>query len=301
MDFIDETNAIVQKLEASLLPSSIDIYVKRDDLLHPEISGNKWWKLKHNLLEAKTQGLTTLLTFGGAYSNHIAATAAAGKYAGLKTIGLIRGEKESVSNPTLRKAFADGMELFFVSREDYRKKDEESFIESLKEKFGSFYLIPEGGRNLLGVKGCMEILNTVPDGFDFICCACGTGTTLSGIVLSNIKSKVLGFSALKGGSFLKGDVEEMVSDFQSRHKSEKEVSEFEIITDYHFGGYAKVKQPLLDFAAQFKEAYNFELDLVYTAKMFFGIRDLADRGFFPEGTKVLAIHSGGLQGNIGFK
>jgi 1-aminocyclopropane-1-carboxylate deaminase len=299
MDFIDETNAFVQKLEGPFFPSSIQLFIKRDDLLHPEISGNKWWKLKYNIKEAKTQKFETLLTFGGAFSNHIAATAAACKYAGIKSIGVIRGEKESALNPTLKKASEDGMELFFVSRQEYKSKNEEAFIDFLKSKFGRFYLIPEGGKNLLGVKGCTEMLKNVAD-FDFICCACGTGTTLSGIVLANTNAKVLGFAALKGGGFLKEDVGSLISGYQSHFNANKKISEFEIITDYHFGGYAKVNEELKSFASRFRQEFDVELDLVYTAKMFYGIRDLAAKGFFADGAKVLAIHSGGLQGNAGY-
>jgi 1-aminocyclopropane-1-carboxylate deaminase len=301
MDFIDETNVIIQKLEGDFFSSSINVFIKRDDLLHPEISGNKWWKLKYNLEAAQNQGFETILTFGGAYSNHIAATAAACKYAGLKSIGIIRGEKESALNPTLKKASADGMELFFVSREDYRNSHQPEFLNFLKDKFNDFYLIPEGGKNILGVKGCTEITKNLPNSYDYICCACGTGTTLSGIVLSNVSSMVLGFSALKGGAFLVDDSLLMIESYQVEYNSNDHVSTFNVLTDYHFGGYAKVKQPLLDFAADFFRSFNIELDLVYTAKMFYGIKDLAEKGFFPKGSSILAIHSGGLQGNMGFK
>src|SRR6218665_489671 len=165
----------------------IEVYVKREDVLHSEISGNKFRKLKYNLTEARDLGFTKLLTFGGAYSNHIAAVAAAGKEFGFETIGVIRGEElqeKYLENPTLKKASENGMQFEFVTRTQYRDKNNVAFLDQLKNKFGDFYLIPEGGTNELAVKGCKEILTDNDKVFDFICCAVGTGGTISGIINS---------------------------------------------------------------------------------------------------------------------
>lgn len=278
------------------------IFIKRDDLIDPFISGNKWWKLKYNILEAKAGEFETILTFGGAFSNHIAATAEAGKLSGLKTIGIIRGEKPKNSNKTLDFAQKKGMELHFIDRATYKEKNKKEFINQLKEKFGDFYLIPEGGANLAGIRGCTEILSEVNTDYNYICCACGTGTTMAGLVLSNKAiNKVLGFSALKGGNFLKEDVNEYLRSYLQVFPNAKVNFNWEIITDYHFGGYAKVKPELIEFIQSFELRTKIPLDYIYTGKMMFGIYDMGAKGFFKPGDKILIIHSGGLQGNQGFK
>jgi 1-aminocyclopropane-1-carboxylate deaminase len=291
-------NPVIEELHLQEMNCDLKVFIKRDDLIHPEISGNKWWKLKYNLQKAREDGHDTVLTFGGAFSNHIAATAAAGKLFNFKTIGIIRGEENSKENSTLSGALKNGMRLEFVSREEYKRKEDPEFLKMLEKRFGTFYMIPEGGRNALGVKGCMEILNNVNVLYDFVCCACGTGTTLAGIMLSKKKNvQALGFSALKGGDFLRDDV----LDLMNNVSSQIEVQTPEIITDYHFGGYGKVKPELLKFAAEFEERTTIPLDLVYTGKMFFGIFDLIKKGFFPPSSSILVIHSGGTQGNRGFR
>lgn len=270
------------------LDSNITLHVRREDLIHPHISGNKYRKLKYNILEAKANKLNTLLTFGGAYSNHIAAVAYAGKENGLATIGIIRGEELSGkvdTNPTLTFAQSCGMQLHFVTRENYKLKSSELFIEDLRSQFGSFYFVPEGGTNVLAIKGCEEILNEGDAKYDFICCAVGTGGTISGIINSSENhQKVLGFSALKG-DFLKNDISNFV-----------QKKNWELITDYHFGGYAKINTDLVAFINQFKAANDIPLDPIYTGKMMYGIFEMIESGFFPEGSKILAIHTGGLQG-----
>lgn len=264
------------------------IYIKPEYLNHPYISGNKLRKLKYNLKEAKTKSFQTLLTFGGAYSNHIAAVAAAGKEYGFKTIGIIRGEelKEKVSiNPTLSFSHACGMQFKFVSRSDYRKKTETDFVEKLKQEFGECYLIPEGGTNELAVKGCEEILTQADFSFDYICCPVGTGGTISGLVNSAQKhQEILGFPALKG-DFLSNDIRRFAKQDNWR-----------LITDYHFGGYAKVNEALIDFINNFKKTYNIPLDPIYTGKMMYGIFDMIKKNKLPQDARILAIHTGGLQG-----
>ena len=266
----------------------IEVYVKREDVLHGEISGNKFRKLKYNLTEAKTLGFTKLLTFGGAYSNHIAAVAAAGKEFGFETIGVIRGEElqeKYLENPTLKRASENGMQFEFVTRTQYRDKNNAAFLDQLKNKFGDFYLIPEGGTNKLAVKGCKEILTDDDKLFDFICCAVGTGGTISGIINSlKPDQKAIGFPALKG-DFLTEDIQKYA-----------ENSRWNLVTDYHFGGYAKLNDELKQFMKQFFKKYLISLDPVYTSKTFFGVIDLISKGYFKPDSKILIIHTGGLQG-----
>ena len=271
--------------------NGISIAIKREDLIHPFISGNKYRKLKYNIMEAKKVSKTTLLTFGGAFSNHIAAVAYAGKEHNCKTIGIIRGEeleKKEVLNPTLQFAKDCGMTFKFVSRETYRTKTDSNFINNLRHEFGDFYLLPEGGTNDLAVKGCEEILKTDDFKFDYICCAVGTGGTISGLInASKTHQKILGFPALKG-NFLEQDIRKFANQ-----------ENWELITDYHFGGYAKIKPELISFINKFKEDYKIPLDPIYTGKLMFGIFDLIEKGFFPNDSKILAIHTGGLQGIAG--
>ena len=270
---------------------NVEISVKREDLIHPFISGNKYRKLKFNIEKAMELKHDTLLTFGGAFSNHIAAVASAGKVYNFKTVGIIRGEElKNISNlnATLKFAKDCGMHFEFVSREDYRKKSNQDFIEALRDKFGEFYLIPEGGTNDLVVKGCEEILKEEDCRFDCICCAVGTGGTISGLINASSKSqKVLGFPALKG-DFLHKDIRKFA------HQDN-----WELINDYHFGGYGKIKPELITFINTFKGNYNVPLDPIYTGKMMFGIFDLIKKQFFPENSKILVIHTGGLQGIAG--
>ena len=275
----------------SLENTNISLYIKREDLLRPNISGNKFRKLKYNLAQAKNENKQTLLTFGGAFSNHILAVAAAGKEQGFKTIGIIRGEelKDKIAeNPTLQKAEDFGMVLEFVGREVYREKASPKFIHQLAEKFGDFYLIPEGGTNDLAVKGCEEILTQNDEKFDYICCAVGTGGTISGLInCSKNGQQVLGFPALKG-DFLREDICKFVSK-----------TNWNLITDYHFGGYAKVSEELILFINEFYQKHKIPLDPIYTGKMMFGVLDLINKNYFPENSKILVIHTGGLQGIAG--
>ena len=261
--------------------------------MHPFISGNKYRKLKYNLIEAKKQEKTTLITFGGAYSNHIAAAAAAGSEFGFKTIGVIRGEELAdnleevlLNNPTLNFASKHNMQFHFVSRSAYREKTSQEFIDNLKQQFGDFYLVPEGGTNTFAVKGCEEILTKQDEIFNVICSSVGTGGTISGIINSTEKhQKTIGFSALKG-DFLQNEIEKYVLTNKN----------WSLNTDYHFGGYAKVSETLINFINKFKQETGIPLDPVYTGKMLFGIVDLIKKGYFENGTSILAIHTGGLQG-----
>lgn len=273
-------------------PNGIELFIKREDLLHPVISGNKFRKLKYNLAEAKRLGYKKLLTFGGAFSNHIVAVAAAGKEFGFETIGIIRGEElidKIGENPSLQFAHEHGMQFHFTDRTSYRDKTAPEFLSKLEQMFGSFYLIPEGGTNNLAIKGCEEIL-TYEDKSEFshICCAIGTGGTFSGIINSSSENQqIIGFSSLKG-DFLS----EVICNFVQKKN-------WNVNCDYHFGGYGKVSEELIDFLNQFYQETKIPLDPIYTGKMMFGIIDLIQNNFFPPHSKILAIHTGGLQGIAG--
>ena len=267
------------------------LYMKLDYLNHLHISGNKYRKLKYNLLEAKRLQKSTLLTFGGAFSNHIAAVAAAGREFGFRTIGVIRGEElvhKFQENPTLAFAKSQGMQFHFITRLDYREKETAAFIANLKLLFGDFYLLPEGGTNQFAISGCEEILTNDDKTFDYICCPVGTGGTISGLINASLpEQKILGFPALKG-SFL----QEEISKFANK-------SNWELIADYHFGGYAKINRELISFINSFKNRYQVPLDPVYTGKMVFGVFDLIKKDYFPKNAKILMLHTGGLQGIAG--
>lgn len=267
----------------------VQLYLKRDDLLHPLVSGNKWRKLKYNLLTARAQGHHTLLTFGGAYSNHLYATAAAGSVFGFQTIGVVRGEElaNAPLNSTLTFCRSRGMRLHFVSRADYRRKDDPAFVTELIDRFGPCYVIPEGGTNELALRGMAEItpeiigqLGRAPD---YVCCSVGTGGTVMGLAqTAPPETTVLGFLALKA------------PDFQL-----PEPASCQLTTNYHFGGYAKTTPELFDFIRSFEQKSRIQIEQVYTGKMLYGIYDLARRGCFPDDATVVAVHTGGLQGRSG--
>ncbi len=268
------------------------INIRREDLLHPHISGNKYRKLKYNIAFAKANDHKLIITYGGAFSNHIAATAAAGREAGLQTIGIIRGEelgsniaKTLQENKTLAFAVSQGMQLKFITRQDYREKTKPYLSESLHDQWGSFYELPEGGTNELAVKGCKEILTQADESYDYICCSGGTGGTAAGIIEASAPhQKILVFSALKG-DFLREEIRKYTSK-----------TNWQLMTDYHFGGYARVNEALIRFINSFKEKHKIQLDPIYTGKMMYGLMAMAQNGIFSRNTRILAIHTGGLQG-----
>ena len=292
----------IQEVKSEVAHSAgVDLSVLRLDCLHPWISGNKWYKLKYNLLAAKQENYTTLLTFGGAYSNHIFATAAVGNECGFRTIGVIRGEEYLPLNPTLSFAVIQGMELIYLNRESYRRKNTKELQAELRQRFGEVFIIPEGGSNLNGVRGCREIVQD-RDRFNVICLACGTGTTLAGIALGlHPSQRVIGFPVMKQGEFLASEIAHLITSYQASGLPgcDKPPAFWQLVCDYHFGGYAKVNQQLLKFADQFS-SQGLLLDYVYTAKMFYGVIDLLEQGkLFRPGDRILLIHTGGLQGNMG--
>ena len=282
----------LQELSDSLLTQKkLRLFILREDLIHPHISGNKWRKLYYNIQEAKQQSLDSLITFGGAFSNHIAATASAGKEFGFKTIGFIRGEEHLPLNPILSYAKSCGMEFRYLTRSDYKLKEKSTFLNFILKNDKNYHFLPEGGTNRLAVKGCEEILIDLPVDFEYVCCACGTGGTISGII-NSLKShqKAIGFPALKGGDFLKEEIEKYVTN-----------SQWELNLNYHFGGYAKVKPKLISFINSFKTKHKIPLDPVYTGKMLFGLWDLIEKDYFRAGSTIIAVHTGGLQGIAGMK
>ncbi|MDV4316327.1 1-aminocyclopropane-1-carboxylate deaminase/D-cysteine desulfhydrase [Acinetobacter indicus] len=263
------------------------ISIKRLDLIHPQISGNKFFKLKYNLLAARQQGFEKVLTFGGAYSNHIAATAFAAHKFGFQSLGMIRGEElaQRPFNPTLATAQQFGMQLEFISRNAYRQKDQPDFLQRLQQQYPGFYLIPEGGTNALAIQGCREILTAEDAQFDLICCAVGTGGTLAGLIeASQQHQQLLGFSALKG-DFLTQEVAQLTTKRNWR-----------ILDNYCCGGYAKTTPELIQFIQTFEQRYNIPLEQAYTGKMLRGIFDLIDQDKIGPDQKILLIHTGGLQG-----
>jgi 1-aminocyclopropane-1-carboxylate deaminase len=279
--------------------------------------GNKYYKLKLNLEHARRQGVSTLLSFGGAWSNHIHALSEAGALGGFKTIGVIRGEPPVNPSAMLTDAVSNGMTLHYVSREQYRRKGDESFIESLRQKFGNFYLLPEGGSNNDAVLGCQEILNLVTTSdYDIFALSVGTGGTLAGIVSGlalrrgttnglNLQSnqKVIGYSSLKGAYDLDQSVQQMLnslSNDEARKKGLMGLPDWHICHDYHFGGYAKFPDILREFLDVFERDNKIKLDPIYTAKMMYGVIDQIDTGLIAAGSRVLVIHTGGLQGRRGY-
>ena len=253
-------------------------------------------KLKYNIIKAKQQHASALLSFGGAYSNHILALSAAGRILGMSTIGIVRGEELSSAplNPVLQQAKLNGMDIHFVSRETYKRRHEADYIKGLHEQFGEIYMIPEGGSNDRGVQGAAEIIDDINNEYDLIACACGTGGTLAGILKglhehAFLSCSAMGFSVLKDGDFLQRDIKQMLSDEITRQVS------WSINTDFHFGGYAKSRPSLMAFIKWFKETHQIELDAIYTGKMAYGIYSLIQAGFFSKGSHLLLIHTGGLQ------
>jgi 1-aminocyclopropane-1-carboxylate deaminase len=274
--------------DGRLSAAGVEVWLKREDLIHPEVPGNKWRKLKYNLAEAAKRGDRTLLTFGGAYSNHIRAVAAAGRYCGFSTIGIIRGEEHLPLNPSLAYAVDQGMRLSYLSRDGYRRKAGPEVLDALRRTFGSFYLLPEGGSNELAVRGCAEIPAEIEMDFDVICCPCGTGGTLAGIAAGlRPGQRAVGFSALKGAGFLEDDV----ADLQARAFGARR-GDWRIEHEYQFGGYARKNAQLEAFIADFHARHRLALDWIYVAKMMYGIYALAQARAFEPGSRVVAVMTG---------
>lgn len=265
----------------------VRLLLKRDDLISNEIPGNKWRKLHLNLQAAHEQGHSTLLTFGGAYSNHLRAVAAAGSACGFATIGIVRGEEHLPLNWSLAHAAERVMRLEYLDRTTYRAKHTPEVLGRLRERFGDFYLLPEGGSNDLAVRGCSLIAEEIDEEFDVVCCACGTGGTLAGLAAGLAPGReALGFSALKGGDFLAEEVRRF------QEEAGLVAGNWSIETGYHFGGFAKYPTELDDFVQEFHARHGVLLERVYVAKMLAGVYDLVARGRFRRGSTVIALITG---------
>jgi 1-aminocyclopropane-1-carboxylate deaminase len=268
--------------------AGVRLVLKRDDLIHPEVPGNKWRKLKYNIATARELGFGTLLTFGGAYSNHIRATAAVGAYCGFSTIGVIRGEEHLPLNPSLRYAVSRGMRLTYLDRTTYRAKTSEAVIDALHREFGDFYLIPEGGSNGDAVRGCAELPAELDASVDVVFCAVGTGGTLAGVAAgARADQLVVGVPVLKGGAFLEDDIVRL-----QEHVYGARAGAWRLECDYHFGGYAKRTPELDQFIDDFEQRHGLRLDWVYEAKMMYALLDQVARGAFPRRTTIVALISG---------
>lgn len=305
INFVISYSPIIQSL---VIDEHYQLDVLRLDLMNPSINGNKWFKLKYNFIEAKKNGYNAILTFGGSNSNHIAAFASASKAMGFKSIGIIRGENQKVLSPTLLKAKEDGMILHFVSRDEYLHKNTEEYKKKLHEIYGDYFFIPEGGNNLLGVSGCFEILKEEWN-YEYIFCACGTATTFTGLCLkAKKKSIIVGVSVLKGENNLVQNSNAYLLKLNSPHlckgneELEKETITQSFITNqYCFNGYAKFDKTWFSFKKDFELKHQIPLDYIYTSKLAFAISDLMKRKKLKIDSKILMIHTGGLQGNLAFE
>jgi 1-aminocyclopropane-1-carboxylate deaminase len=272
----------------------------RDDLVNPDLPGNKARKLKYNLRQAWAEGHTRLLTFGGAYSNHLAAVAAAGRLYGFETIGLVRGEEHLPLNPTLARCVADGMTLHYLDRATYRRRAEPEMLAALHQHYGPAYLLPEGGTNALALPGVAELIGELRrhTEFDAVAVAAGTGGTLAGLTLGlaeiGYPARAVGVAALKGADFLRVEVDSLLANAASTG------GQYELHTAYHFGGYAKLPAVLRAFIQEFEAEYGVLLDPIYTGKLLFGLLDLIEKGHFAPGSTVVAVHTGGQQAWAGF-
>ena len=288
-DTVDFEKVFTQAVDAEWLrEKNVLLDVLRLDLMHTEISGNKWFKLKYYLQDAVANGFETVATFGGAYSNHILAAACACEKAGIKSIGIIRGEEPDVLSHTLTRARQYGMQLHFISRADYKKP------EILKEKFSGAYWINEGGYGAEGVEGAKEImlLCKAPEKYSHVICAVGTGTMMAGIIKSvNYKQFVMGISVMKGNL-------ELINNVEALPGNDCAVKQYSIVHDYHFGGYAKHPAALIEFMNQTWKRHHLPTDIIYTAKTFYAVLEMVINNTIPAGSSVLMIHSGGLQGNL---
>tara|TARA_B110000263_G_scaffold243246_1_gene249731 strand:- start:7806 stop:8774 length:969 start_codon:yes stop_codon:yes gene_type:complete len=268
--------------------TNIKVFIKRLDLIESDISGNKYFKLKYNIKEVISKGYNKIVTFGGAFSNHILASSIIAKNNNLLSIGIIRGEAHHPLNATLKKATLNGMKLIYISRSEYKLKESKKFTENIYDLYGDCYIIPEGGTNDLAIKGTGDII-TDHDDYDYICCPVGTGGTIAGIInTSNSNQRVLGFPAIKGFDTLNDNINLW---------SNKD--NWTLIDKYNFGGYARFNNDLIDFIKDFYLNHNIPLDLIYTSKMIYGVNDLIRNNRINSNSSVLLIHTGGLQGNIG--
>lgn len=291
---IFKTPTPIQKINLKIdNPNNVKLYVKREDLIHDIVSGNKWRKLKYNFKYIINNKIKTILSFGGAYSNHLHALSWLAKKHNIKSIALIRGEESSMTNPTLSFCLKNNMELYFLNRKTYREsKYDNKVIDQIKKFNKNVFIIPEGGFNDLGIKGCEEIMNEVNSHFNIICCSIGSGCTAIGLIKSmNVNQKFLGFSSFKNSNFLNQKINNYIN-FKSN---------WSINSDYNLGGFGKINSDLKNFIIFFEKKYRIKLDPVYTSKLFFGLFDMISRKKFPKESRILVLHTGGIQGLQGIK
>jgi 1-aminocyclopropane-1-carboxylate deaminase len=291
---LDISSIEINKLTNKLFDEKqISLSIVRLDKIHPVISGNKLFKLHYFLKEALESDHKTILTFGGAYSNHLVATAYACKIAGLKSIGIVRGENPLQLSYTLQTCSNDGMQLKFISRNEYSQKGSDEFIKKLISEFGECVIVPEGGYHPLGAKGAALIMDILQGrSFTHICSAVGTATTIAGLLLAAEEDqRIVSIPVLKGMR----DIKERIL-FLTEDKGK--LNQLMVLDEYHFGGYAKYTTELIDFMNNIFEQYRIPTDLVYTAKMLFAIFDSIKKDIFPKGSKIACLHTGGLQGNL---
>ncbi|GLS89486.1 1-aminocyclopropane-1-carboxylate deaminase [Psychromonas marina] len=288
-----------------LTAKNINVSVKRDDLLHTHISGNKWRKLKFNLIAARKSGIDHIVSFGGAYSNHIHALAAAGYYLGFKTSAIIRGEPHYANNPTLKQAQRWGMQLHFVTRQEYRDRADSAYLQKLQQRFSDAIIVPEGGSNAQAITGvselCHEINTQTEKNVDHIITATGSGGTLAGLIagfseVNNNQTKVTGIAVLKQAEYLNQQVVQLLA-----QANKKITVPWQLHTQYHGGGYAKVSPPLAEFCLAFEQQTTIPIEPIYTGKMFYALFELIKQDYFSAGDNIIALHTGGLQGLQGLQ
>lgn len=278
----------IQNLHAAWYQSYVQqIDILRLDVLHPVVSGNKWYKLKRNIIFAKEHSFKSILTFDGGYSNHLVATAAAAQYHGLRAIGIVRGQYSQVT-PTLQVCQQYGMQLAFVPQHEYKLKTDEVWLNELLKKYENPFLIPEGGANEQGREGAAEIARYIHRDYTHVCLSAGTGTTFIGLRNALPEEQyMIGYVPMRGGTYLKSEIAPFVSGKNN----------WQLFDDFHFGGFGKYTDELINFMNKFYEQHHIPLDVVYTAKMMYGIEHQLARGIFPASAKILCVHTGGLQGN----
>lgn len=291
---INENNAIQQINTTFLKERDIYLGIKRDDLLHPQISGNKWRKLKYNLARMQELNKTELLTFGGAFSNHLHACAAAGKEFNLVTHVIVRGPELDNNNPTIQFAQQCGMNLHVVNRLEYRQRNNPEYLKEIQARFPNAYIIPEGGTNEFAIQGCIELAQSLPQ-HDYLVCPTGSGGTLAGLIEgSELTTQVIGIAVLKQAEYLKSEICKLSNKAKTQ-------TNWQLMTDFHGGGYGKFTPELWQFCQYMNNTHNLPLEPIYSGKMMHALWQLIEQDYFPTGSKIIAIHTGGLQGLNGLK
>lgn len=292
MDIMHEDKVVVQPLHPAWYNAGVAaLDILRLDLVHPIVSGNKWYKLRLNVMYAQDHGFKTILTFGGGYSNHLIATAYTARHMGMRSVGIVRGRYAQLT-PTLRNCREEGMELIFVTKEDYDRQGEPEWEQQLAAQFDNIYIVPEGGANEWGRKGAGLITKFIKPHYTHIALSAGSGTTLCGIRnKTNPAQHILGFVPMKQGTYLQEHI--------APHLAPGHDTNWQLYDQWHFGGFGKWNAALVAFMNDFYETNNIPLDIIYTSKMMYGLRELIYANHFAPTDKILCIHTGGLQGNVG--